>query len=100
MDQKHRNQKNIGDKESNMKRENINKVNYIINEIERLELIQDFLKNNGRDTNYGNSPYSVRFTDKLTYTFPNDLAFSMFDNILKTSIESDLEKLNKQLEDL
>jgi hypothetical protein len=82
-----------------MKRENHNRVNYIINEIERLEAILEFMKKSDRDREYG-SAYSIKFNDKLTYSLPNNISFSMFDNILQSSIESDLEQYLKQLEEL
>ena len=82
-----------------MKRENHNRANYIINEIERLEAILDFMKKSDRDRQYG-SPYTIKFNDRLSYSLRGDISFSMFDNVLKSSIESDLEQYLKQLEEL
>jgi hypothetical protein len=82
-----------------MKRENQSRVNYIISEIERLEAILDFMKKTERDRMYG-SPYSIKFNDKLTYSLRSDISFSMFDNVLQSSIEADLEQYLKQLEEL
>ena len=82
-----------------MKKEDLNKAILLSNEIEELEEILAHLKNQKSQGGFG-SPFIVQFTNKLTYRFPDNISFSMFDNILKSSIELELEDLKLKLEEL
>jgi len=82
-----------------MKREDLDRAIFLINEIEHLEKVLDHIEKCKYDNCFG-APYLVQFTDKLTYRFPDNVAYSMFNNILQSSVEIELEKLNKKLEEL
>ena len=84
-----------------MKRENLHKAESIIRMLDHLEEVKDYIEvaHEHKNTFMGYTGVSVKLTEKLEYMFPDNVQFSMFYNILKTSVEDQIEKLNKQLED-
>ena len=84
-----------------MKRENLHKAESIIRLLDHLEEVKDYIEvaHEHKNTFMGYTGVSVKLTEKLEYMFPDNVQFSMFYNILKTSVEDQIEKLNKQLED-
>jgi hypothetical protein len=73
-------------------------INYI-KQIEYLEKIQKYFKDNERYEMYGSS-YTIHFGENLTYSFPANLEYSMFHNVLKSSVDNDLQRLNKLLQEI
>lgn len=83
-----------------MKRENLYKAERIIKTLEHLEKVYKYIDTANKNTFYGYTGISVKIDDKLEYMFPDNVQFSMFYNILKSSVEDEIDKLNKQLEEL
>jgi hypothetical protein len=81
-----------------MERENLDYAIRLVSEIEHLEKISEYIEKNTWD-GFG-SCYTIRFSNELSYAFPPTLSQSMFNNVLKTSIESDLERLKNKLKEL
>ncbi len=84
-----------------MKRENLHKAESIVRMLEHLEKVQNYIEvaHEHKDTFMGYTGVSVKLTEDLEYMFPDNVQFSMFYNILKTSVEDQIEKMNKRLED-
>ncbi len=82
-----------------MKRENLQKAESIIRMIEHLEEVQNYIQVANENKFMGYTGVTVKLRDKLEYMFPDNIQFSMFYNILKTSVETEIENLNKQLEE-
>jgi hypothetical protein len=85
-----------------MKRENLFKAERIIRMLEHLEKVHQYIEtaNANKSTFLGYTGISVKLDDNLEYMFPDNIHFSMFYNILKSSVEDEMDKLNKQLEEL
>jgi hypothetical protein len=81
-----------------MKRENLHAAERIIKTLEHLEHVDRVVEVANKNKFLGYSGIAVRLTEDLEYMFPDNIEFSMFYNILKSSIEGEIEKLNKQLE--
>jgi hypothetical protein len=82
-----------------MKKERLNEAIMLVNEIERLEKILDFMVKSEKE-NYFGAPYTIKFNDDLSYRLHNSLSFSMFDNVLRSAIEIELEDYKKRLESI
>lgn len=82
-----------------MKKERLNESIMLVNEIERLEKIIDFMDKSERE-NYFGAPYTIQFNNELSYRLHNSLSFSMFDNILRSAIEIELEDYKRRLESI
>lgn len=82
-----------------MKRDDVGRANYYVGEIEHLEDLLEYMRKHEHD-NWGGAYFTVQFNEKLSYRFPDTVSYSMFHNVLKSSIENDLETLNKKLESL
>ena len=82
-----------------MKRENLQKAESIIRMIEHLEEVQNYIQVANENKFMGYTGVTVKLRDKLEYMFPDNIQFSMFYNIMKTSVETEIENLNKQLEE-
>jgi hypothetical protein len=82
-----------------MKRENLQKAESIVRMLEHLEEVKDYIQVANENKYMGYTGVSVKFTDKLQYMFPDNVQFSMFYNILKTSVETEIENWNKLLEE-
>ncbi len=82
-----------------MERENLDQAINLVRNIEHLENVLEYIKNNKGWEEFG-SIYEIRFTEQLYYKFPPNVQHSMMNNIIKTSIESDLERLNAKLKEL
>jgi hypothetical protein len=83
-----------------MKRENLHAAERIIHMLEHLEKVDRVVEVAYKNKFLGYSGIAVKLTDDLEYMFPDNIEFSMFYNILKSSIEGEIEKLNKHLEEL
>lgn len=83
-----------------MKRENLFKAQRLINMLEHLENVNNYIETAKRNSFLGYTGVTVKLDEKLEYMFPDNVQFSMFYNILKTSVDSEIENLNKQLEEL
>ena len=83
-----------------MKRENLFKAERIIKMLEHLEKVHQYIETANQNKFMGYTGISVKLDDKLEYMFPDNIQFSMFYNILKSSVEDEMDKLNKQLEEL
>lgn len=46
------------------------------------------------------APFTVKFSDDSEFVFPNNYNYSIFHNILKSAIEVDIEKIQKELDEL
>ena len=82
-----------------MKRENLHKAESIIRMLDHLEEVKDYIQVANENKFMGYTGVSVKLRDKLEYMFPDNIQFSMFYNIMKTSVETEIENLNKQLEE-
>lgn len=82
-----------------MERHNLDRAIHLVREIEHLENVLVYIEKHKEYKEWG-SPYSVRFTNELSYNFPVGIAYSMFDNVLVSSIENDLENLKNKLKEL
>jgi hypothetical protein len=83
-----------------MKRENLYRAQTIVNRLEYLEKVRDKIHFAHQKKFYGYTGVSIKIDDDLEYTFPDNVEFSMFYNILKSSVEDEIENYNKQLEEL
>ena len=82
-----------------MERSNLDRAIQIVRNIEHLERILKYVEDNREYSKYG-SIFEVKFNNDMSYGFPNNVEYSMFNNVLMSSIESDLEKYNNQLKEL
>jgi len=83
-----------------MKRENLHAAERIIKMLEHLEKVHQYIETANRNKFMGYTGISIKLDDNLEYMFPENIQFSMFYNILKSSVEDEIDKLNKQLEEL
>jgi len=81
-----------------MKRENLHKAERIIYMLEHMEKVQKHLEIAKNNKFLGYTGVMVKLSEDLDYMFPDNVEFSMFYNILKSSVDSEIENLNKELE--
>ena len=96
---KTKNLNHIKDKDVNMKKERLNEAIMLVNEIERLERIIEFMEKSEKE-NYFGAPYSIQFNNELSYRLHHSLSLTMFDNVLRSAIEIELEDYKKRLESI
>lgn len=83
-----------------MKRENLHKAQVIINMLEHLENVHAHVLAAKENNWLGYSGVTIKIADKLEYMFPDNVEFSMFYHILKSSLENEIDKYNQQLLEL
>ena len=83
-----------------MKRKNLYKAQTIINQLEHLEKVSKAIEEANRSKFLDYTGLTVKLSSTLEYMFPENVEFSMFYNILKSSVENQIDSLNKQLEEL
>ena len=86
-----------------MKKEDINRAIYLVEEIEKSELLLKYIDEMESDYQIipmHTCPFIVKFNNGLEYKFGDNVNYRMFYNILKSSIEVDLEKHTKDLSEL
>jgi hypothetical protein len=82
-----------------MKREDIELARSLVSEIDYLEKVLEYMDKNKHFESHG-SMFTVQFTNQLSYNFRPNVQHSMFNNILRSSIEDDLDKAKYKLEQL
>ena len=83
-----------------MKRENLEKARKIISMLEHLEQVRDAVHFAKQNKFLGYTGVTIKIGEDLEYMFPDSVEFSMFHSIISSSLETEIEKYNKHLEEL
>lgn len=84
-----------------MKKEDITRANYLVNKIDEMENLLRYIKQAEESLKIlplHSCPFIIKFDNSLEYRFSDNVNYRMFHNILKSSIEFDLEKCLDELD--
>jgi hypothetical protein len=84
-----------------MKKEDISRANYLVEKIDETEKLLRYINQDEESLKIlplHSCPFIVKFDNDLEYRFSDNVNYRMFHNILKSSIELDLEKYLDELD--
>lgn len=80
-----------------MKKEDIKRANYLVKMIDKSENLLNHINNTEV---VDGSKFTLKFDNGMDYRFNDTTNYRMFYNILKSSVELDLERYNKELDEI
>lgn len=78
-------------------RQSTAKAEFLINKVQDHK---DMLRQLKEDTGWFGAPFIVRFPNDKEFMIPSNYNLSIFKNIIESSIELEIEKMTKELEDI
>lgn len=78
-------------------RQNTAKAEFLINKVNDYK---DMLKQMEEDSGWFGAPFIVKFANDKEFMIPNNFNLSIFKNIIQSSIEIEMEKMIKELNDI